>query len=59
MTVSQQKRQEQDPREERVGIGDVKRQGCRKKDKEKWITRKEGSENISKNRELGNQKIRQ
>lgn len=45
--------------EERVRIGVVKRQGSRKKDKEKWITKKEGSENKSKNRELGNQKIRQ
>lgn len=29
-------------REESVGIGDIKRQGSRKKDKEKWITKTEG-----------------
>lgn len=46
-------------REERVRREIVKRWGSIKKDKEKWIMKREGSENISKKRELGNQKTRQ
>lgn len=46
-------------REERVRRGVIKRQGSRRKDKEKWITRKGESENTSKNREWETQKIRQ